>query len=800
MDEQNQLPEELQKALKDIIKLYDDEQRTARERELRDLKRADNFWHGIQYAIWDDSVGDFRSPANIFESQIEQDVNPNIFSKIKNIYKAHGESTIAALTTGIPYVRYFPNNAENADDIQTAKAYSKIEELIQRHNKAQLLFIHSLFILFNQSFVAAYNYTHSDKKYGQTKVPVMGQQQVMQTTQTCPECGAPMGEEMQEGEILEGPELIRPEAGPESLNVEESADPNLAANPPVDGEYPGAQPEMPMPPMPALQTCPGCGSQVEPYIEQMPNDVPAIIRYEDIDKTRECVEVYGPLHVSIPHHVREQKEIPVLGLDGEIHHSMALEYWPHLVDKITQNADTSQYDVWGRTPSTYAGDSPRGLVTVRRRWLRSWSFNALAKNQGDIVKELKAKFPSGCYCVLVNDEFAEACEEDMDDHWTVTKSPLSNYLHADPLGAGLLPLQEVTNELLNLNLQSIQYGIPETFADPEVLDFNQYQKVESGPGLMFPAKPGAGGKSISDSFFTNKVAVLSKEAMEFGESINQDAQFVSGSFPSIYGGPQSGGGETAAQYSMSRAQALQRLGLTWKILSNWWAEVMGKAVASYANNMVEDEAVVKRVGDSYINVWIRKVELEGKIGTVEPDVDEQFPISWAQKREVFLDLVKLQSEELNQFLFSPANRIQAASLVGLRDFEVPGEKDINKQLAEIMEMLQGEAVMPPMDEMGQPMMDEETGEPMMGQSSVPIDPELDDHEVHADTCKSWMNDDVGRELKKKAPQIYMNIFLHFKEHVTKLQEQAAQQMEQEKEMAEFQSNLKSNEKGGEFNE
>ena len=86
------LPDYLRRALKSIVDSYDLEEKYVRERQLRELKRADNFWHGIQYSIWDEAVGDFRSPNMIFESQIEQDVNPNIFSKIKNIYKAHGES------------------------------------------------------------------------------------------------------------------------------------------------------------------------------------------------------------------------------------------------------------------------------------------------------------------------------------------------------------------------------------------------------------------------------------------------------------------------------------------------------------------------------------------------------------------------------------------------------------------------------------------------------------------------------------------------------------------------------------
>jgi hypothetical protein len=790
------IPEELRKALKDVLDAYDNEEKYVREGQLRELKRADDFWHGLQYSIWDDAIGDFRSPSSLLnESGVEQDINPNVFNKIKNIYKAHGESTIAALTTGLPYVRYFPDNAEDANDIQTAKAYSKIEEQIQRHNQAQLIFIHSLFILFNQSFVAAYNYPHQDKKYGQIQVPVEGQQTVTTDTHYCPECGAEIGTTQSTGDATElspeteQAELVIPEAGPESLNTE-GGDPNLAANAPDLLSAP-VQPQA----APGMNVdCPNCGANVDTYVEQATEQVPTVLRYEDIDKTRECIEVYGPLNVVIPHYVKEMKHSPYLRLDGSCHISYAREMWPHIADKIQPDGDTTKYDAWARISTAYSGEVPKGLVSVRRLWIRNWGFSILnGESNAANVQELKKLFPQGCYAVFVNDEFAEAYDEDLDSKWSVTVNPLSNHIHADPIGKSLMPIQEVINELLNLNIQSIQYGIPETFADPEVLDFPSYQKVEAGAGLVFPAKP-ASGKSMQDAFFTNKVATLSKESMEFSESLNQDAQFVSGSFPSIYGGPQSGGGQTAAEYSMSRAQALQRLGLTWKVLSLWWAQVMSKAVSSYANNMMTDENFVKQQGDSYVNVWIRKVELEGKVGQVQPDVDEQFPTSWAQKREVLLDLIKMGNDEINQFLFLPSNRTQISTLIGLSDLEVPGELDMNRQLAEIMEMLQAAAVMPPMDENGQPVMDPNTGMPMQGMSSVPADQDLDDHEIHADTCKSWLISDVGQELKKRAPEIYMNIFLHFKEHVTIIQQQQAAQQEQEKEMAQFQSGLKQQEK------
>jgi len=38
-----------------------------------------------------------------------------------------------------------------------------------------------------------------------------------------------------------------------------------------------------------------------------------------------------------------------------------------------------------------------------------------------------------------------------------------------------------------------------------------------------------------------------------------------------------------------------------------------------------------------------KAELTGKVGNVEPDPSEQFPLSWSQKRDLFMQLITMQN-------------------------------------------------------------------------------------------------------------------------------------------------------------
>src|SRR5215471_16513101 len=194
-------------------------------------------------------------------------------------------------------------------------------------------------------------------------------------------------------------------------------------------------------------------------------------------------------------------------------------------------------------------------VTVRNAWLRPAAFNVL--DQIDDINYLKEKFPNGAKCVFINDIYAESCNESLDDAWTLLYNPLSDFIHFDPLGLLLVSVQEITNDLISLILQTIEHGIGQTFADPAVLNFNAYRQMESVPGGVYEATPKT-GKSIGDAFYEAKTATLSAEVMPFAQNIQSLAQLVSGALPSLFGGAMEGS-QTASQYSMSRAQALQRL-------------------------------------------------------------------------------------------------------------------------------------------------------------------------------------------------------------------------------------------------
>ena len=290
------------------------------------------------------------------------------------------------------------------------------------------------------------------------------------------------------------------------------------------------------------------------------------------------------------------------------------------------------------------------------------------------------------------------------------------------------------------------------FADPRVLNFNVYSKHEARPGMVYPAKARE-GQTLGNSFFEGGRATLSQEVGPFWQQIDKDAQFVVGDQSSLYGGPGEGNSRTLGEYQQSRAQALQRLSIAWTLFTVAWAKLMEKCVHLYVENMIEDERFVvpdKTQKNGYANVWIRKAEMTGHVGEVEPEGADAFPISTPQKQTLFFKLVELNNQFINSALFATQNRRQVADLLSFTDLDIPGDEQITKQAVEINEMMKGQPVQ--------------------------IDPLVDDNMIHIEMCKYFLAGPKGLDLKRINPQAYMMIEQHLQQHIQlNQQNQDAQQ-------------------------
>lgn len=720
--------------VKKLVDALDDQQeKSARELMVRVWKKYENYWRDRHYIIWDEFSADWRTPEELMALDPTLDVDPAAYAKVVNIYKAHGEAIISALSSGLPHVNFLPDDADSQDDIFTAKSYTKISHLIQKRNKGQLLFIRALFLLYNCGVVFAYNENKLTTKYGTTKRGLYADVEITHRQYFCPACGFMLGSEQRE-KAEEGAETVQG-----TNNFEQPME--------VD--------------------CPQCGQTVFPDYEDYDDVINRLTGYTDEPKATECIEIFGPLQVKVPLWVRTLQQTPKIELESEEDIALLQNIFSEIAEFIAPSSDLERYDRYGRNNSDYRGDTPMNLATFRRIWIAPWAYNRLGlPGSEEDIALLKKTYPQGMYVAMINDVVAEAVDENMHDRWTATQNPLSNHLHADPLGQSLIPIQDITNELTNLTLETIEFGIPETFYDPEAIDREAYSKSEARPGMMYPAKPRT-QMGLDSSFHTVKTSTLSQEVGPFAEKIEQYGQLVVGAQPTIWGGALEGSGGTAREVEQSKASALQRLNLTWILTKVWWSEVMAKSVTSFAKNMTSDERYVEKKGNSFVNVWIRRTEMEGKVGQVEPEINEAFPVSWTQKRDILLNLISLKNPMSDAVISHPENSSTVAAAIGFPELYIPGDDSRNKQLWEISQLIMSEPMPTGMPNPTDPMQ-----EAMM--PSIMVE-KWEDHIVEGETCRAWLISEVGIDCKQNNPAAYMNVVAHMTMHDQQAQAMAAQQ-------------------------
>jgi hypothetical protein len=223
------------------------------------------------------------------------------------------------------------------------------------------------------------------------------------------------------------------------------------------------------------------------------------------------------------------------------------------------------------------------------------------------------------------------------------------------------------------------------------------------------------------------------------------------------------------------------------MMTIWWKKIFMKAIPMYMKEMVVDERLVKKNDQgNYINVFIRTAELGGTIGNIELEPDEKMPITDEQKGDMVLQLLGLNNQEINTALMDPDNLPSLNKIIKLPMFRLPGAEDRQKQLEEIEELVNASPLPP--DEKSVQIFQQATAAqaampnhgtppptPPEEQPSVDIDDDVDNHQIEATICKSWLIGPAGRLAKKENPNGYKNVLLHMKRHLAVIAKQMQQQ-------------------------
>jgi hypothetical protein len=729
-----QLPDRLQEALRRLVLQFSTESEPSRRQEIRRIKQAHQFWRGLQYLWWSERDQNWHLP---FEQKLVNNSSVEDMPRyefVTNIYQAFGLSLVSVLSQDVPSVRFFPSSAQAEEDVAAAKAATEVASLVERNNRIGNLIVEEAFNLWTDGKVGAYvRFVVDGQRFGfhpETDVAAR-EVKIGADTYVCPDCGAEQS--------AQGDEAPGANDGTQSQSASSS---------------PAAARPSPVPPPPCRQ----CGALLtqEDFVAAETVTVPAAETRLRVPNGQEVITIVGGLELKTPPWANDMHEYPYIQWNMEVHQARLRAAYPHAADKIGPPvaSGAQEYERLARLaqsqggPLTEGGDFNINLITFQRTWLRPWAFFAL--DDKSLRDELLQLFPDGAYVALAGDAYCESRNENMDDHWRVLHALPGDGSSGRPaLGDSLISVQERFNTLSNLQIETYEYGIPPIYADSEVLDFDSLQSQTAEPGAHYPARAKP-GQSLGAGFFQPEPAQVPPDLAQHAANLmGPIAQFLTGAFPALFGGSMTNN-DTAAGYSMARDQAMGRIGLVWRRMKFFHADVMLLAVDCFRRNRPNDvEVTLLGAGAAFESKWIRLADLKGNLFSY-PETDEQYPTLWSQQRAVLLQLMNNPDPQIQAVLAHPENMALVKRMIGLEEFVIPDEESRTKQYREIAQMVGEAPVVKRHDASGIELM----------LPSIMPDEFADNHATELEICMRWFSSDAGQLAKIEAPAGYANVRAH----------------------------------------
>src|SRR5277367_5213281 len=325
------LPERLQAALRRIVQDFTSESELSRREEIRRIKKAHQFWRGLQYLWWSERDQNWHLP---FEQTPTSETSLEDLPRyefVTNIYQAFGLSIIAVLSQDVPQVRFFPQSAQAEEDIAAAKSATEVAQLVERNNRIGNLIVEEAFNLWTDGKVGAYvRFVVDGQRFGFHPETEIGAREVKigSDVYVCPDCGA---ENKAKPGATEHKERGRPgKVGSQDADDEtqelEAAGGEASAD---GGADEGANDTI-------GRSCETCGAFLtkEDFVAAEMVSVPTTETRQRVPNGQEVVTIVGGLELKTPPWANEMHEYPYIQWNVEVHQARLRAAYPHAADKI----------------------------------------------------------------------------------------------------------------------------------------------------------------------------------------------------------------------------------------------------------------------------------------------------------------------------------------------------------------------------------------------------------------------------------------------------------------------------------
>lgn len=735
---------ELQEQLYNLYKTCCEEDRYSRLVEVKDVKQAEFYWDGRQYIWWSDQDKSWQLPSQaqaVSYGDLDIDDMPR-FEFVTNIYQSRGLGVVGTVSSAPPRWKFFPDDADDPDDIETADSKSKGARLIYKWNPIPVMMQDEVYHGYTGGFVAWYTRWVADgAKYGTDSVSNIGASMVGGDSETivCPECGW--------------------------------SSPAEYAEPPVP--------------------CPVCNTvlTVEDLTTEAPIETPGDGEEHEEPNGRVVIGVYGALNCKRPQHVNKQSQYHYFGIEEEVHYSILRAAFPSKARKIAPGGDNGAEDVYERNARlavsehtkllTQSGSAQSKLCTHARVWFRPSAFFMLdseqsgqdqnknrsqtASTDGGITTEdddeestppetdteaLTRIFPNGCRVEFSGSVYLISAAESMDKVITTCHAMPGRGQHRNGVGTSLMSVQDRVNTMGNIEMETYEYGIPITYRASDTFNSDANEDQRAAPGLEIEVNLAAGQDIRSKITQVRADSVSATMQQHAATLMGPVADEMVGTHPAVTGAASPDSPETGMQHAMQRDAAMGRLGVFYVRLKAAHADLTTQAVEILEENIKgpKKNTILNKNGD-FESESIDPLAIQGNAAAY-PEGDENYPVLWNQKLAL---LMQIMDHPLGMELAKdPENQELIIGLLGIDGLKSPVANAWRKQLREIKELTK----VPEGDELL-------TGLAPM----VAVDPLNDLHPIEAACCQWWLNSPVGQRLKEFNPMGWQAVSQHRQMHM-----------------------------------
>lgn len=666
-----------------------------------------------------------------------------------NIYGAHADITVAALSREVPKIEFFPVDPLYGPDKVAAEEADRFKEVWARNSNLHGLLTDIARMFCNEGRVLLWTrYVVDAQHYGY------------------------------EGDVTEAPTVPQDELNPPEL--EPTGQDGLETV--INGETSAVQTE----------------GSVEDLLTQAgdtENRKPL---------GREVTTAHGKLDHKVPIAVDHMEDMQYIQLCLDLDVALVRGMFPWIADKINPGTDgmsETQLDRIARENVRQAvlgayvtGDSLSRHTTVKYTWLRPSMF--LDPSVSDEAKaELLEAFPEGCLLARAGQQFAFARNEKMDDHLVIGHPLRGKGQNRRTILGSLISIQKRINDWVDLMDDFFKRTVPKKWMNSEAFDMEAIQKQPNVPGSIGPFQVQPGLTTMDQYVFVEPTPQPQPALPDFIKYfVSELSQEISGALPSLFGAAT--GENTVGNAVIQRDQALQRIGCPWNEIQDMFAKAGQQAVKCAAE--CRDGKTIKESIKGKGTVVVNTANLLAGSVVCYAESNPAFPESWQQKETKLMTMVDKASANpaLNGIIFSPSNSTEVLSVLRMKGFRVPGATSAMKQRNELELLLrnspidnpqflqmqnmltqlqgriaQAQTTGEPVPPEVQPVLDQltkamQSTPPKMSSIQVAQD-ESENHAVEADECFEWMNSTEGQKFRNGLPdqqEFFENVHLHWQAH------------------------------------